>query len=240
MNYIYLFLTFLFVLVGVFGNTWNSKAKGLKKITLVGWSVIIISFVTLSLSSWDIYRNQIQQAKTNSYIKDELSSSLYFMTYPFILSLKAIELHNKVGYERAINSDIPFPLFPKLCASDLEKLTEESYISFLKSIKFEQNDIMVIFIKLGFDSLEKILNRHNTLLNTEHQILIGKILNNGFILDILHKIEIANNNKVDPSITNSYILDNEHVDQFKEFLRISNSLLLTIGDKVDENNDCTK
>lgn len=50
LEYLAAFLSFIVALVGIHGNTWNSKAKGWKRLTKTGWIIAICAILTLSLA----------------------------------------------------------------------------------------------------------------------------------------------------------------------------------------------
>lgn len=238
MSYLYLVLAFCAAVFGIIGDTWDQDAKGLMKFTRKGCIVLIIAISMLCLSSWDVYNNQVNQSKIDSYIKDQIAISLFYITYDLILARKAVELAEKFGHEKAINMAPEFPYSNKLCSSDLEKLLDESFISFLKTVKYENIGFGLITTKLGFDILEKTLIRHDALLSPEQHVLIGEILNNGYISDKIHKIKSIDENKTNTSIKNLHYLDKDLIKNYKIFVNTSNSLLHSIGYKDREGAGC--
>lgn len=59
-DYISVSLSFIAVLIGIFGDTWNAKKKGLKKLRLTGWVAIVLGLATLIYNCNQIYGKHLE------------------------------------------------------------------------------------------------------------------------------------------------------------------------------------
>ena len=59
MNYIGSLLVFAGAIVGICGSTWDSKKKGIKKVTTKGWVTVFLAFLGLALASYQTYQSSL-------------------------------------------------------------------------------------------------------------------------------------------------------------------------------------
>lgn len=85
-------VSFIAVLVGIVGNTWDVKKKGIKKLTATGWLAIIIGLTTCTIGFYKNYQNEKefnwqenQRQKIKNLAYKELGRIVYHFDYPIII-----------------------------------------------------------------------------------------------------------------------------------------------------------
>lgn len=101
MDYFLLVLTFLAALVAIKGETWNSAASGLKKVTTSGYITLAVIIASLFISGFETYKKSQQQqldalnkSKLETLIISDISENLKTLTSPF----KHLYMDNIGGY----------------------------------------------------------------------------------------------------------------------------------------------
>lgn len=79
---------FIALIVGVVGNTWDKKKRGIKKVTLTGWITLGIGFLALATSLYRNYQNHWearQRANITSIAYFELFEAMHYLTLPLVV-----------------------------------------------------------------------------------------------------------------------------------------------------------
>jgi hypothetical protein len=93
-------ISFFAILVGIVGNTWDSKKKGIKKLTATGWLTIIIGVTTCSIGFYKNYQNEkelswqkLQREKIRRVAYIQLNRTLDNLLHPLAI------LHENVKFK---------------------------------------------------------------------------------------------------------------------------------------------
>lgn len=90
-EYINSIIAFIAVLLGVFGDTWNPKQKGLKKLLFLGWLSIIIGALALAYNLYQIYEDD----KETELLKMETITSLESPVSQVLTPLQNVLIYTK-------------------------------------------------------------------------------------------------------------------------------------------------
>src|SRR5579864_7433284 len=59
-SYITLIVVFLTTLAGIVGHTWNSHRKGFRRLTLTGWTVLLLALAALVVGVIESHRKDVE------------------------------------------------------------------------------------------------------------------------------------------------------------------------------------
>jgi hypothetical protein len=83
-------ITFIAIIVGTIGNTWDKKKKGIKKLTATGWITIIIGIISCSIGLYKNTQNakeidwqEEQKKKVTKIAYSELNRVVDNLLFPF-------------------------------------------------------------------------------------------------------------------------------------------------------------
>lgn len=78
-------LAFGAALVGIVGNTWDSKKTGIARLTGVGWAALLIALVGIALSTYKVVVDHRVSAKYEAYALNEIGLGWRQVATPWML-----------------------------------------------------------------------------------------------------------------------------------------------------------
>ncbi|NME70221.1 hypothetical protein [Flammeovirga aprica] len=90
--------TFIATLIGIIGNTWDSKKEGLSKLTVTGRIAVVIAIIAIILAGIQIKeknRKAISTQQLQSIALNEINSELYELIFTLYILADAADTSNR-------------------------------------------------------------------------------------------------------------------------------------------------
>lgn len=190
LEYFSIILSFLAIIVGIAGDTWNDKKKGIKKITFTGWIAITVGIVTSGIGLYKNCENQKelhwqeqQRREIKSIAYSQLNTTMdgFLRPFEFLYDQACEGLDDSCGLERFYSDDNYYFI----------QLTSKEFISWLDSIDLRDTAINIypksvwweVFsngAKTNQTSLNELWTRFGLYYDSETVSQMSALLNDGF------------------------------------------------------------
>ena len=94
MDYLLLILSFVSALLGIVGNTWDKKKKGIKKLTTLGGVVITVLLFSFILTMSSIYKKNKEFSNIKSLVYSKIELGIWDILSPFHFDGPVIDTAN--------------------------------------------------------------------------------------------------------------------------------------------------
>ncbi len=189
-------ISFVAIVVGIIGNTWDKKKSGIKRITITGWLIIITGMTTCSIAFYKDFekKQQLNWQEQQKHKVMKIAYSELDETFNNLLGTFGLVYENSCFDENYTHNDsCNIEKFYKDDEYRFKQLTSRYFINFLDSIDLNSSprysDVYpeATWGELFFENavrnkakLNEIWLKYNLYFTTETILKLNAILNDDF------------------------------------------------------------